>query len=338
MNNRLRNLYPAVSFAFAGINREEVSLVMGKRKKSKMEFRYYKMPVGIPVLAMLGEDWVRPYGAGIDFLHFHNCMEIGYCYGGHGILTIGEKDYYFTGNQFSVIPQNCPHTTTSDTGTVSRWEYLFIDASEILYGLYPNDCNEKRVKRIIQRVNSRGVFKDACDSPELAARVRQTLDIIRSNDEFCLEEAKGILTAFLTGLARENKDDLQDVEDEQNNAIVSEALHYINSHYMEQIRIETLAKHCHISETHFRRVFSSCMAMGPLEYINLIRIQNACELLRKTDALVSDIAFRCGFPALSTFNRNFKQILGESPNEWRKNPENFEQQIFKFEIHSEEGW
>lgn len=58
-------------------------------------------------------------------------------------------------------------------------------------------------------------------------------------------------------------------------------------------------------ETHFRRLFSSCMSMGPLEYINLVRVQNACELLRKTDTLVSEIAFRCGFSTLSTFNRNY---------------------------------
>lgn len=311
---------------------------MGKRRKSKMEFRYYKMPVDIPILAMLGEEWIRPYGAGIDCLHFHNCMEIGYCYDGEGILTIGEEDYRFTGNQFSIIPQNCPHTTTSDAGTLSRWEYLFIDVGGLLHGLYSDSGSEKKVQRIIQRVNSKGIFKESCDFPELALRVRQILDIMRSDDEFCLEEAKGILIAFLIELARESQDDVKDVEDEQNNALVSDALDYISENYMKQIRIETLAKHCHISETHFRRIFSSCMSIGPLEYINLIRIQHACELLRKTDSLISDIAFRCGFPALSTFNRNFKQVLGCSPYEWRKNPENFEQQIFKFDVHSKEGW
>ena len=82
---------------------------MGKARKSKIEFRYYKMPSGIPILALLGREWIRTYGVGIDYLHFHNCMEIGYCYSGSGILTVGEDDYQFSGNQFSVIPQNCPH-------------------------------------------------------------------------------------------------------------------------------------------------------------------------------------------------------------------------------------
>lgn len=315
---------------------------MGKVRKSKIEFRYYKMPAGIPVLALLGREWIRTYGEGIDYLHFHNCMEIGYCYNGSGTLTIGEEDYHFSGNQFSIIPQNCPHTTTSDPGTLSRWEYIFVDVDEILRELYPSNINEKRVKWITSRINSKGVFLEAKDYPVIAGKIREILDIMRRNEEFYLEEAKGVLISMLVGIARENKDSRADInpgmEDKKNNILVSKALAYIKEHYMEPIRIEKLAGKCHISETHFRRLFSSCINMGPLEYINLIRIQNACELLRKTDRLVSDIAFKCGFSTLSTFNRNFKQIIGCSPYEWRKNPANFEQQIMKFSIHSEEGW
>ena len=54
--------------------------VGGKRKK-EIQFRYYEIPQDEPCLALLGEAWVRPYGDGIDCLHFHNYMEIGFCYG-----------------------------------------------------------------------------------------------------------------------------------------------------------------------------------------------------------------------------------------------------------------
>ena len=90
--------------------------------------------------------------------------------------------------------------------------------------------------------------------------------------------------------------------------------------------------------THFRRVFTSYMHMSPLEYINKVRIQTACEILKKTDESIADIAYKCGFTTNSTFNRNFRQLMGMSPAEWRKRPENYEQQLLKFDIHSEEGW
>lgn len=116
---------------------------MSKKRKPKMEFRYYKMPEKSHVLALLGEKWQQSYGRDIDYLHFHNFLEIGFCYEGQGEMTLGEQALRFKSNQFSVIPRNYPHTTNSDPGTVSRWEYLFIDTENFLReqngGRYPQN-------------------------------------------------------------------------------------------------------------------------------------------------------------------------------------------------------
>ncbi|MEI3492789.1 MAG: hypothetical protein V8Q73_12590 [Blautia sp.] len=60
-----------------------------KRKKPKMEFRYYQMPAGSPILALLGQKWRQNYGKGVDYLHFHNYLEIGFCYEGDGASDSG---------------------------------------------------------------------------------------------------------------------------------------------------------------------------------------------------------------------------------------------------------
>lgn len=315
---------------------------MGKKKKSKIEFRYYEMPEGSNILALLGQKWIQPYGEGIDYLHFHNYMEIGYCYEGQGVLTIGKENYRFSGEQFSVIPQNCLHTTTCDPGTMSRWEYLYIDVEGALKGLYPEGISEKRKKQMIQRINNRGFFKSAEEMPKMAEKILQMLNIMRRAEEFYKEEVNGVLSTFLAVLARENANEAWKAGDrnkkEQGAAMIATALDYISDHYMEPIRIEGLAKLCHISETHFRRIFSLCMRIEPRKYINMVRIQKACTLLKETDIPVADIAYKCGFFTLSTFNRNFKRSTGVSPHEWRKRPENCDQQLLKFTIHFEEGW
>lgn len=115
---------------------------MGKKKKSKIEFRYYRMPEEAPFLALLGEKWVQHYGKDVDYLHFHNYLEIGYCYNGTGNLVLGEKTYRFSGDQFSVIPKNYPHTTDSDPDTISKWEYLFIDVDMVLDYFYQGRLSE----------------------------------------------------------------------------------------------------------------------------------------------------------------------------------------------------
>lgn len=307
-----------------------------------MEYRYYQMPEGSPLLALLGQKWTQSYGKGIDYLHFHNYLEIGYCYEGQGELVIAEKSYHFTGNQFSVIPPNCPHTTNSDPGTKSRWEYLYIDVEGTLRGLYSEGGSEKQKERILGRINSQAFLKEHEKASEIADRILLLMNSMREQKEFYLEEAKGILLSLLVALARENQNNVLDMDVQMKTSmpsmLVSEALDYISEHYMEPIRIEKLASVCYVSETHFRRVFSSSMNMAPLEYINMVRIQNACDLLKKTNDTVASIAYRCGFSTLPTFNRNFKQATGVSPMEWRKQPDKFEQQILKFTVHTEEGW
>lgn len=309
-----------------------------KRKKPKMEFRYYQMPAGSPILALLGQKWRQNYGRNIDYLHFHNYLEIGFCYEGEGHLIIGADTARFSDREFTVFPPNYPHTTNSDPGTISQWEYLFIDVEGFLRSFLDNPV---KAEKMIQRIYSKARFEKETDKPSMAAKILEIMNIMRNGEEFYLEEAKGILASLLAEIARDNRNVEEEKVSEEKGKItnlVSRSLDYISDHYMEDIKIEDLAKSCHISETHFRRVFTSYMKITPLEYINTVRIQTACELLQKTDDPVADIAHKCGFTTNSTFNRNFKQLMGVTPVEWRKRPENYEQQLLNFDIHSEEGW
>lgn len=310
---------------------------MERKKASETEFQCCKIHTGSPILKLSGRKWIPSSGLETDDMHFHNYMEIGYCYDGKGTLTIGEENYHFSGKQFSVVPQNCPHKTASVQGTVSLWEYLFINVEEILHGVYSSERDRGKKEQIIRQVNSRGWLYDVGRSPRMAGKILLAIDIMQREEEFYLEEAKGILVSFLLELAREKCEEKENGKDVWKRELLSNALDYISGHYMDMIRIEELAGLCHISQTHFRRLFSDCMNMGPLEYINTVRIGKACELLKKTDAQVSDVAFRCGFSTISTFNRNFRQITGSSPVEWRKCQENFSQQMPRRRIRSKQG-
>ena len=104
------------------------------------------------------------------------------------------------------------------------------------------------------------------------------------------------------------------------------------------IRVEELAQECHMSETHFRRLFESCMNMFPVDYINLVRIQKACDLLKKTTDSMDIVAQKVGFTTTSTFNRNFKKFLNTSPYQWKINPENYETKLLNYNISARKGW
>lgn len=209
----------------------------------------------------------------------------------------------------------------------------------VLDGIFPD--NALRKERALQRLYEKPWFLEEAEYPKEAAKIKEILNIMRKGDEFYLEEAKALLGCLLLEITRlnyTNKETRADAEQGRITCIVSRAMDYISDHYMEPIRVEQLAKYSHLSETHFRRVFTEYMHMGPLEYINTVRIRTACEHLKKTEEPVADIAHKCGFTTNSTFNRNFKQMMGVTPVEWRKRPENYEQRLLNYEIHTEKGW
>ena len=65
-------------------------------KKNTIEFRYYDMNPGDYLFALLGESWIREYGHDVDFQHFHNYLEIGYCRFGDGTMEFADeiKEYH----------------------------------------------------------------------------------------------------------------------------------------------------------------------------------------------------------------------------------------------------
>lgn len=310
---------------------------MGKRKKEEVEFRYYELPEDAPLLARMGEEWKVVYGRNTKERHFHNLLEIGYCHFGTGRLMLGEAQRDFRGNMVSVIPPNYLHNTVSDEDVVAYWEYLFVDVEKIFSE--NRSFSTEKVQRLVKSVYKEAAFVSEEENPALVMLIRNILEELRDGREFYIESVRGLLLAALMEVVR-----IHSVAEEQTavlkegSARISPALFYISENYAQDIRIGTLAKACHMSETHFRRIFVKYMNMTPVEYLNLVRIRMACELLNKTESSMDEIAQKTGFDTLSTFNRNFKKLLGTSPYQWKIHPENYEHKLINCRISALKGW
>lgn len=55
-----------------------------------------------------------------------------------------------------------------------------------------------------------------------------------------------------------------------------------------------------------------------VEFLNQVRINNACKLLLDSDWTVSEIAYSCGYKTISNFNKLFKETTGLSPRIYRE--------------------
>ena len=119
---------------------------------------------------------------------------------------------------------------------------------------------------------------------------------------------------------------------------ITAAIDYIMDNLESQIMIPDLADVCNMSETHFRRIFEDYVDMSPMNYVNLCRIQKACNMMKQSTDSMNVIAEKCGFTNVSTFSRNFKKFLGITPYQWKIAPDNYEGKLNKYHISPREGW
>lgn len=120
--------------------------------------------------------------------------------------------------------------------------------------------------------------------------------------------------------------------------IISPAIDYARTHYQEAVKISEMAEVCNISESHFRKVFQEYMGMRPSDFLNIVRIQKACDLMAVSDRSVENISYEVGFANVTGFIRNFKKFLGVTPYQWKKSDSNYEGKLRNYKVSAQKGW
>ncbi|REE78962.1 AraC-like DNA-binding protein [Paenibacillus taihuensis] len=73
-----------------------------------------------------------------------------------------------------------------------------------------------------------------------------------------------------------------------------------------------------VSESHFYRLFHALHGQSPAGYIDRLRMNRACELLREPGSNVTDVAMDLGYKTSQHFATVFKKYIGVSPSQWKK--------------------
>jgi AraC-like DNA-binding protein len=87
--------------------------------------------------------------------------------------------------------------------------------------------------------------------------------------------------------------------------------------YADPLDVRAIASVACLSEAHFIRSFRACFGETPHRYLQRRRVERAMFLLRETERSVTDVCFDVGFTSLGTFSRTFRDIVGETPSDYR---------------------
>lgn len=298
---------------------------MARQKKRITEYRNYPLPVPFPIL-LAGRERNKFSDVMAETLRFHNCLELAVCHDGYGVVEFYDEKIPYKKDDIVIIPKNVPHVICSARGTESCWSYIYMDIEEIV--------------KCVSQVSGTGNASISWESspaesyllneksnPYIYSLVNNILKELEQKNTGFQFSIRGLTVALFVELVRMERKSVEEghenfgAKEKKHNdesLAIAPALKYIDENYMHNFKTDQLAMECHLSPTHFRRIFNNTMETSPLEYLNNVRILKACNLLRNTTESVLLISEKVGFRSVSSFNRTFLKAMQCSPRDYRR--------------------
>ena len=95
-------------------------------------------------------------------------------------------------------------------------------------------------------------------------------------------------------------------------------INYMQDNAEYKIATSELANMVGLSVSRLERLFRSVLNLSPQQMLQKIRLEKAIKLLKTPNKSVIEIAIQCGYADHSAFSRQFKQLTGLSPSDFRK--------------------
>jgi AraC-like DNA-binding protein len=92
---------------------------------------------------------------------------------------------------------------------------------------------------------------------------------------------------------------------------------FVRDNFYRAIPVKEVAAVAKMSPHSFSRFFSRSTGSGFVDYVNQVRTNKACYLLRETEHQINEIVFECGFATVSNFNKQFRKHSGMSARDYR---------------------
>ncbi|HNX83200.1 MAG: helix-turn-helix domain-containing protein [Bacteroidales bacterium] len=114
-------------------------------------------------------------------------------------------------------------------------------------------------------------------------------------------------------LSGENREGVHEITDSR----LTEVCSFVRDNFYRPIPVKEVAVVAKMSPHSFSRFFSRSTGSGFVDYVNQVRTNKACYLLRETDHQINEIVFECGFATVSNFNKQFRKHAGMSARDYR---------------------
>lgn len=227
--------------------------------------------------------------------HQHDKAQLLLVYGGIAYLQTQERDLYIPSNHYIWIPGNYPHNLMFNTQDLYIINIYF--PQEKAGGFY-DELGIYPVSKLLSEMLS---FSEKWQG-----------DYAEGSWEF------EFLSTLKNVLSKENLKkfsiQLPTTDDQRLNAITNS----IRTRLNESLSLEDTAKRAGMSVRSLTRLFQAKLHITYIQYLKMLRIIKAMELINDTDLNMTEIAYEVGYSNIAAFSNNFHQLTNMRPTEFKQ--------------------
>jgi len=252
--------------------------------------------------------------------HYHPQYELLYISKSNGIRFVGDSVSQFFPGDLVLVGPYLPHLWRNDPSfykedETNKVKTIVLKFTKDFIGEGTFNLPEfSGVNRLLEQSKfgvgfgkdvSRLLHNDLVGILELTA-AEQSIKMLDILCKLSLTEEKNVLSS--TDMRQYTTDNSQRLDD---------VLKYISDNYGNDISLQDVSDVACMTTNSFCRFFKKMTNKSYVQFLNEVRIRNASRLLAQEDFPVSDVCYKVGYNSITNFNKQFKQIMGCTPNNYR---------------------
>lgn len=238
------------------------------------------------------EDYLKPIP------HLHKELEIIYVIKGESHLFIDNKDMTISdGDLFICFPNQIHCYERSTQGQY----FLFTISPDCCIGIKDILCDNVPDNNVLKLNKDNDILKTLVSAVSYYGQYKETYQAGLINHALAMILQKLSLKPRI----------------KSNSATLQNIINYCSLNFSRELTLEDMSRELHLSKYHISHLLNSKLGISFTGYINMLRINNACDLLRLTNKSIASISEEVGFGSIRTFNRVFMQIMNATPYEYR---------------------
>lgn len=131
-----------------------------------------------------------------------------------------------------------------------------------------------------------------------------------------------LLEQFLISLIRMETSEVRQnnqhdiLSKEYDDEVIRHVLIYLEENLDQAVYLDDVCQKLFLSKTFLKKHFKEVTGFTVMEYLRLLRIQRAKELIREKNKTFTEIAEETGYNTIHHFSSSFKQLTGMSPSDY----------------------